>query len=261
MTESPPHPEDATLFDLVDGTLDTGRTAEVQAHLEHCSACAAFVEAAREGAAALHQAAVTMPADTAERLQLAVADAWDQQHSTASPPVEIAVAAPQPAMPPATSRSRWSRIAMPAVAFAVLALLAGTSVFIVEDRPPSAAKDAAVPNDVQSMSSSGASTTPSDAENVDDDTITREAADGEDALADAAVEAAAPVGPAVSTAKSADLSAPDLAGGAAPTTATTETVPERTCFATTNESRLVLPDGRIPQRIITGPLGILIVCG
>ncbi|MCW2924136.1 MAG: hypothetical protein JWM98_1540, partial [Thermoleophilia bacterium] len=70
---------------------------------------------------------------------------------------------------------------------------------------------------------------------------------------------AAPSGdgaPAADTAGGTAAPVPPVAG--APTDVLAE---DQICIATRDESRLVLPDGRIPRQVVAGPLGTYIVCG
>src|SRR5690606_37983614 len=113
-------------------------------------ACAAFVAAARAGRPPASAAAEQMPEADAARMSAALDLAWEELH----PPAE---AAAKPERVKRERRAGWlGRKLMPVVAFAVLASLAGVSIFYVEDdaapRPSAAAERADSSADVASDS-------------------------------------------------------------------------------------------------------------
>lgn len=287
MDDATRHPDDAVLFDLVEGSLDPEQAELVDDHVAHCSACAALVAAARSGRDAASGGAVELPADRAEQLTLAVRAAWRQrrvdvlaaeQADEDQPVIDSPVTVARPeagdevleSIPTgrALPRSRRARRLVPILAFGVLATLAGTSVYIGEDRPTAPDRATTGGGTVASEGSGG------------DDVESGRTGPAEDATADGAEGADAP---------SSGLEAPVGAGPiegdptastprvtpGAPSDASVELAPEGlietdhgaqgldepTCIATRDERELVLPDGRIPQRIERGPLGIYLVCG
>lgn len=282
------HPDDATLFDLLDGGLDPAREQEVRLHLSRCAACAAFVSAARAGAPETTTAVVQMPSVASDRLHLRMREGWRErmerigaaeQRESPSPGRRRTLRSPQgssrssdlagaPALAPAARPAPrpWRRRLVPVLAFGVLAALAGTSVWVVDEAPaprqggadgesgsvvtePGAGSDeaselASVPDiaaDTATAPSAGgpaASTgapPPADGTPVDDPNV-----DGRTVPADR-------VGP------EAEVAEPP--GGA-------EQFSDGTiCVLTFDETAIELPDERIPQQVLEGPLGLLLVCG
>jgi hypothetical protein len=251
------HPDDEVLFDLANGALDDGTTDLARRHIARCAACAAFVRAATDGAAALVEAVEPMPEQSAQSMHLSINAAWrerrdsiaaDEQSTPVSVNADVALAPLDPeAEPIPLPRRRRARRLLPVLAFAVLATLAGTSVYIGQQT-----------SDDQSVATTTSDST--DAERA------------APALSDAIDHAAAPAAGAADTEGAA---APD---GIAKSTGTdAAAAPENSvpadepydnfiandirCVATRDETELSLPDGRIPQQIIQGPLGIYVVCG
>jgi len=305
MTDSR-HPHDEVLFDFLEGALDVTHTNEVRAHLERCSACAAFVDAARAGA--LRDVVEPMPAAASERMHVALAAAWAERNGAAGvgagAAVDVLTGAEEtgidvasidasgprslrssrrrssrqntsrgPARTPRRDRFRW---VTPALAFGVLALLAGTSVFLVDDDPGGRPSTSAQDRNASTSSDDGVARPPESA-------TSESAPEGDTSASATAAPASAPItgnSPGVAGMTEEDDAA---AGGtsdgvqqdAAKSTATgsgadpafpdsqqhPDTYGEPVCVATTDETQLTLPDGRIPQRIITAPLGVLIICG
>ncbi len=153
------HPDDSTLFDLVEDALDPARAELVRTHLSRCAACAAFVQAARAGAPVTSSAVEPMPEAAAANLMGAVTSAWRERVAgiaaaeavqdaseieTTPVPVPDPVSggefagyaptdrAPDAATPErvATPRRRRGRRLVPVLAFVVLGTLAGTSILI-----------------------------------------------------------------------------------------------------------------------------------
>ncbi len=171
------HPDDATLFDLVEEALEPARAEQVRSHLSRCSACAAFVQAARAGAPVTNSAVEAMPLEAAANLHAAVTTAWRERVAgiAAAEATQDAIeTTPVPAPSPAgefagyapadrtgareTSASvppprRRGRRLVPVLAFVVLGALAGTSVLIGDesrqqatiDRDPGSAETANSP--------------------------------------------------------------------------------------------------------------------
>lgn len=161
------HPDDETLFDLVEDTIEPARAAKVRAHLARCSACTAFVAAARAGAPVTSSAVEEMPAEAAANLMGAVTTAWRDRvagiaaaeaaqdagapgagaagSEIATTPVPVpggefagyapandAARATEVGRPSARPRRRARRL-VPVLAFVVLGTLAGTSILIGND--------------------------------------------------------------------------------------------------------------------------------
>ena len=284
------HPDDETLHDLVAGTLDDARSATVRAHLARCAACAAFVQSAASTAQLLAAEAVeTMPAAAAERLHASVATAWRERvagiaASEAAADADATVPVPVPsagefagyapitpdeqpgAAKAATTKAptRRGRRLVPVLAFVVLGALAGTSYLVGQQQEPGTANDAST-----ATTSGDAGATASEE---------RDAAMSPEAVAPP--EAGAPVAGDVATGTAvepgsveSDKAAADAAaGGVVDSAAPTAPLPppsdyddfveqDRLCIATRDEAQLMLPDGRIPQQIVRGPLGTYLVCG
>jgi hypothetical protein len=292
MSNEPGHPDDATLFDLLEGALDPAREPGVIAHLERCAACAAFVDAARAGAPETTTAVVAMPEPAAERMRLRLAEGWRERtaaiaaaeaRADAAAPAPITVPPPQPLpdadadlipprlTPPSTSRQArggWRRALVPALAFAVLATLAGTSIWVGQHSTAPATRsagDAATATSGDSFASSDAAAPGSD-----------EAASG-GAAAPAVGAAGSPAEvapqPATGETSSQDLDgrtvtippeATDKAAedAVAPPVGYTDIVAGELCTVAFSRLQLVLPDGRIPQQVFgPGPFGTFVVCG
>lgn len=270
------HPDDETLFDLIDGSLDPAREQQVVVHLSRCAACAAFVSAARVGAPDTTTAVVQMPSAASERLHLRMREGWRERMERIGAAEEV-VAPDGVLIPPRVDdahmpgRERpaprpWRRRLVPVLAFGVLAALAGTSVWVVDETPaprqgsvdaesgsvvaePGAGSDeaselASVPDiaaDTATAPSAGgpaASTgapPPADGATVDDPNV-----DGRTVPADR-------VGPEGEVA--------EPPGGAE------QFVDGTICVLTFDETAIELPDERIPQQVLEGPLGLLLVCG
>lgn len=229
------HPDDEQLFDLVDGALDDAATERVQRHIARCAACAAFVRSATEGAAALDEPVQPMPAAAAEAMHMAIDAEWRARRAVTEPepapepdPDPVPMFAPVPTLEQPRPTRRRARRLLPVLAFAVLATLAGTSVYVGQQ--------------------SGSDSSSSDAKSTESTTSVSEALSsasgaGLETAARAADSAAtaAPVDPSVQLDQGIEL--------------------DRICIATLDETALYLPDGRIPQQVLRGPLGIYVVCG
>lgn len=244
------HPDDEVLFDLVDGSLDDAAADLAQRHLARCSACAAFVRAATDGADALAAPVDPMPAAAAESLHLSINAAWrDRRDAIAADeqatPVLIDVASTplDPATDiPSPPRRRRARRLLPVLAFAVLATLAGTSIYIGQQPAdePTVSVESSAPEPTAAPSS----------ERSTDDARKSLSTESTDADIDAGAVADAAAGAAAS--------APAGVGGDPYDDLMTQ---EFVCIASRDEFDLTLPDGRIPQQILRGPLGIYVVCG
>lgn len=295
------HPDDSTLFDLVEGVLDDARAEAVRTHLSRCAACAAFVNAARAGAPVTETAVEPMPAAAAARLHAAVGTAWRERvagiaateaaedasagsgefagFAPIEPPAAAAdgdVAKRGDAARTAMARPRRARRLVPVLAFVVLGALAGTSLLISDetaDRSTSVeiAQDdggdgAGSATEAESESKSGAAPQAEPSMAPDDDTFS------EDGLADGGIASGgAPAGAPVDGTAERGAAATDSAAGA--DAATSGAVPPPTadyddfvdqtltCIATRDDTQLALPDGQIPTQITRGPFDIYLVCG
>lgn len=330
------HPDDATLFDLVEEALEPARAEQVRAHLARCSACAAFVQAARAGAPVTSSAVEELPAEAAAKLQAAMTSAWRERmaaiaasesaQDASAPGGEFAGFAPtdssatqadaapepEPASAPApasTPPRRRGRRLVPVLAFVVLGTLAGTSVLLGDETAKQASidRDSGAESDNSPMAGSAPEATdiqepalapsagaPSAMEDptgeLDGDDEIRDGdaaspaagASGDAAGTPPADLGARPVGDAETTdadgalsdaAKAARETSGSTGGapGATNDTAVTSVPPpadyeafvdqDRVCIATLDETRLELPDGRIPTQITPGPFGLFLVCG
>ena len=274
----------------------------------------------REGATAIADAVEPMPAPLADRLQAAVAGAWRERRDAiaateraddaamATPTPEAAQAAADddqpliliPTEPPAGAastpratprRSRWRR-AVPVLAFAVLATLAGTSVWLggQDDQAGSARNDAATKSQQSTAGDAEAGgSAPADGEvpganelSMGGDDTAADTTAAPAAAAPAAGDAAAKAGAEGRSSSSTNpdeldpaLQVPPVgdAGDTGPgdvqggldvdgLTETQQAASDgRTCIATLDETNLALPDGRLATLIIPGPLGLYVVCG
>lgn len=300
MQEPTRHPDDATLFDLVEGTLDAAAAAPVREHLGRCAACAAFVSAARAAAPETTAAVVAMPDPAAHRMHLRLSQEWRARvasiaaaealedaripapHAAATIPdddlVPLRPDPPRVVEPPA--RPRWSRRLVPLAGVAVLAGLAGTSVWLGDapSGPGSGAEsggqaatpamdDAAVPGASGEQGAATAGAPPpsglegaAEQQALDAATAPPPAADGAGGGSPGGVEGA--IGGDTAAGSRGAMVEPDAgaAGAPGPPIGYDELVPTQ-CVAAFSEAQLVLPDGRIPLRIVDGPLGIYLVCG
>jgi hypothetical protein len=250
------HPDDELLFDLADGALDEARAEQVRAHLHRCAACAAFVAAATVGAEATTLLVEPMPADAASALDVAMAAAWRERRDAivaaeaeadAADALETVPVAPtSPAAQPSARPRRRARRFVPILAFAVLALLAGTSVYVGQHRTSGGDASTAADEDTTAMP----------AQDADTDTDT-------DTGAGAAAPEASVAPPAREAAEADDLTDVQKAAEDAASSGDYDDFisQERACIATRDQTRLYLPDGRVAQLILTGPLGIYVVCG
>lgn len=162
MDEQTPHPDDATLFDLIEGTLEESRAQEIERHLDACPECGAIVRASLAGSPDEVTPVEQMPEAASVRMHQALAEGWRERvaaiaqaeaeadarvtHVMPQAP-ELApddllarpqelyapAAVDQPAGRPRSRRDRWSRRLVPALAFVVLGALAGTSYYIGQD--------------------------------------------------------------------------------------------------------------------------------
>jgi len=273
MDEFTQHPDEATLYDLVEGLLDPARENEVAQHLETCASCAAFAEAGLAGSNLVDDAREAMPADAAERMMIALDVAWRERHAPAAAPEAVTAVTPMPtaaqaeshvpdetiALSPITSgtipgieepaeterRRRFvprmrARALVPVLAIIVLGTLAGTSWLAGNEQAsnPSERDEATSTMNQDSAVDSGAGTAapasaPESAPSADEGSDSAVSAEGE------ALDSGMDTDP---RAVERDSSSP-------------------ICIATPDETKLVLPDGRIPTRIVRGPLGIYVVCG
>lgn len=284
------HPDDAELFDMVEGTLDPARAAIVDEHIARCAACGALVAAARSGRDATHDVAVELPGGRAEQLRYAVRAAWRERRARVLAGERLADGAVTPMGQPAGERTevleaiptsgppgtRRARRLLPIVAFAVLATLAGTSLYVDDERiaapDRSATEEASAPG--ESSSGPGGDAAPA-APSVgggpiegDPSASTPPVAPGEpsDATTDLAAPPAAgsPEGREATSGGATDSTAGGAgveAGSVAEMEGAAQALAEPICIATLDETALALPDGRIPLRIERGPLGIYVVCG
>ncbi|MCW2928007.1 MAG: hypothetical protein JWM86_1975, partial [Thermoleophilia bacterium] len=216
-------------------------------------------------------------------------------------PIELPLAEATPAaaaslphrVPRRVSRA-WSRRLVPALAFVVLATLAGTSVLLDDDsaapRPQSSgsatAGDSAVPNATSGAGSdevaSGGAAAPVEGEVSAPDANTDVTAAAGGAIAEAARDASAGTstgaGPAAATgdpasgssAKSATVPDPALQGAEGDGTATPpagyddliEPGDTSICVIAFDDAILPnLPGGRIAMLVRPGPFGLVLVCG
>jgi anti-sigma factor RsiW len=125
------HPDDATLFDLLEGALEPAREQDVIAHLERCSACAAFVDAARAGAPETTTAVVAMGEAASERLHLRLAEGWRERMATlaAAEAREDATAAPS-AVPMPSGAAQLSTNTTPSLGPAISLGIPGISTVL-----------------------------------------------------------------------------------------------------------------------------------
>lgn len=297
MRDESGHPDDATLFDLLEGALDPAREQAVAAHLERCAACAAFMDAARAGAPETTTAVVSMPEAAAQRMHLRLAEGWRARVSALAAAEARADAAapttvPLPSMPPISGppptppaprpreRGGWRRLLVPGLAFAVLATLAGTSIWVGQDAsaPSSSAGGARTDAATELAPSQDATTGATDplADTAAPATAVPATAAPVTAESDAAAAAAggsgaaAPEGAAGAAADVDGRTVPIAPGTDArdegiviePPVGYDELVPGQLCAFAFDPSALVLPDGRIPQQVIgPGPLGSYLACG
>ena len=313
------HPDDATLFDLLEGELDAAREQAVIAHVERCSACAAFMDAALAGTPETTTAVVAMPEAASQQLHLRMAEGWRERMAAlaahearadaAVPSIPMPSGAPQPGTPtyrplPTTvpsSRPRrggWRRALVPSFAAAVLAVLAGTSIWIGDDAAApdggKAAEDAKALAEGEPTVVSGGDPTASGvaadtavdpatglpiddaAGGVIDPTAaapgSNEVSAGDPVGEDAGAGGDPGVDPGVSVAPPAEQIdgstvpiAPqdgDSRAAEAPPVGYEQFDVGMLCIAVFDDARLVLPDGRIPQRVEgPGPFGMFLVCG
>jgi hypothetical protein len=301
MSDASRHPADDVLYDLVEGTLDDARAQDVGRHVARCAACAAFVDAARSGAAATSGPIPAMPADAVAALDRAVAGAWrervagiaaaEQVADSVTPPFEtaqlIGVDRPTTAVPVASTEAgrvapqrRRARWLVPALAFVVLGALAGTSWRAGEQRPGAGTDAASKPSAVSADETASTASAPSSVESSapasslpDPSTQAQEAGRAatsapEGVAADTAISSGNAAVGAGSTAGSA-TGAPPLLGDTSLDGIVAPPVKSEggegdgvlTCIATRDETRLYLPDGRVVQLVTSGPLGIYVVCG
>jgi hypothetical protein len=302
-TQPPRHPDDATLFDFAAGELDDATRADVRRHIERCSACSAFLAAATAGSDALQHAVTPLPEPAAHRLQLRVADAWDELHAGELDSIDAAPL--RPARSTSSKRQRrpraraWRRRAVPAMAFAVLAALAGVSFSLVDGgstTSPKAQYDSrATAPATSSPQADGVAGAPSSADPMD--AAPAASSPGGDAGAGAGAaaketEQSASAGAAATSGEPARAPDSDIGLGdgtvppdaTQPQTATSD--PERAtaeaqanaatdspattdgtgayepvCVSGYDASVIALPNGRYPSTTISGPLGIVVVCG
>ncbi|MCW2949803.1 MAG: hypothetical protein JWN41_816 [Thermoleophilia bacterium] len=228
---APRHPDDPTLFDFAADTLDVETRATVRRHIDHCAACSAFLAAAVAGSQALSDVVEPMPEPAVRRLRLTLDHAWSERNDGEPHPAPTVT--PRPARfarggAQAARRSTgWRRRAVPVLALAVVGSLAAVSFSMVNDtavrgdRAPHSTRDRALPRH-----------------------------DGGDSGA-AADESAAV------TAKTVSGAVAQPSAGKAEPSAPSEPV----CGATYDASTLELPGGRYPATVISGPLGVVVVCG
>ncbi len=261
MDDATRHPDDATLFDLIEGALAPADEQRVRAHLSHCAACAAFVQAAQAGAPVTSSAVEAMPHDAAADLHAAVTAAWRERVAGiaateaaqdaadaagdgkfgGSAPVELEP--PAPPAPVAAPRRRRSRRLVPVLAFVVLGTLAGTSLYIGEE-----SSDTSLSEIVQEAEEAGEASMSSG-----EGAMSADEQDTSKVGRDAAVMAE----PSVSGA------ADSAVGGVEPPPAGYDEFidRDRICIVTRDPTQLALLDGRVPMQITRGPLGIYLVCG
>lgn len=304
MDDATRHPDDDVLFDMVEGSLEPDRVQQVERHLSRCAACAAFVAAARSGREAARSARVELPRERADELALALRAAWRErregvlaQERATEPEAETAAIGGQEptevleAIPTTTAlpRTRRGRRLLPILAFGVLATLAGTSVYVGEERavPERAITEEGAtvgdgaPESGGSASEDGAASEDS-GRGVQGATSSAPAGDGPiEGDPTGSVPPVPPGDPSDATAELGTGAVEDDAGGRPSSRAETDggadtaedgsataldgseagEVAESTCIATLDEGALVLPDGRIAQQVLRGPLGLHLVCG
>jgi hypothetical protein len=207
-----------------------------------------------------------VPADAAQRLHPAVAVGWqervagiaaseaaaDARATTVDVPMPAGIAQPPvsstPRPPSAPARPRRARWLVPSLAAAVLAALAGTSIWLGGQPASSpsgvagsgsASKDASRPAPMAAPDVAAPASAP---------------ATGESGGGGAAPPQDS-VGGATGNAKSAVEAVP-------PPDGIDEFVAPSVCVPVFSATApLVLPDGRIPQQVLVGPYGIRLVCG
>lgn len=249
MEDAPRHPDEATLFDLIEGALDPARDAAVRDHVEECAACSEAVTGARTAAAEARSAATPMPEPAAHRMQLRLAAAWRERVSAIAAEearADARAAAPTeaPAAPPTKTtsvehRPPWRRRLVPLLAFVVLAALAGVSISIDEPAPERQADGSRGQEQLEQGSDAGPAPAP-------------------EAGSDAAATSAPPVdGRTVE---------PELSEGVAPDqlepppVGYDEQLEGRVCVVAFRDDAFVLPDGRVVQDVVEGPFGTYLVC-
>jgi hypothetical protein len=259
------HPDDATLFDLAEGALAPGHAGDVARHLDRCAACAAFVETAAAGrAAARDQQLEQLPAPAVDRLAAAFDDAW-HEHAPARAPLAtepLQVDGARPAAP-----SRWQgvrRRAVPVLAFAVLAGLAGVSVTVLE---PSSGGLPGEPSEETAASADdhGARFMSTDPDPAAGQGTTSGGAPAP--RADTDVQAERFDAPAAGSLDEDGYLADDVHAGpeavtipADPATGESELAVPR-CTARFDGLQPLLPDGSLPSWIAHGPGGLVVACG
>ena len=268
------HPDEEQLFDLIEGQLDDATERRVAAHLDWCASCAALAEAGLAGANALDGVVHPMPRAAANGLHAALAVEWDARAGEAQSLADVAEAGSRDAeaAPAATTvesagpvtptlparaprRYRWFA---PALAAAVLAALAGTSIWIGADpsfRSGAHADSTAIAPDggAEGGAAAGGSVAAP---------MAKEAKTAADATS------AAPATPPTADGDYATGSATDVQVTVEPRGDTvdrelgadTGSVAD-TCIASRDPAHLLLPDGSIPTRVAAGPFGIYVACG
>ncbi|MBC7461364.1 MAG: zf-HC2 domain-containing protein [Thermoleophilia bacterium] len=272
MTAPSRHPDDATLFDFAAGELDTQGRAVVQQHLARCAACSAFIAASTAGATALAGVVAPMPEAASNRLRLALDDEWGTLHAGERAPI---VATPLvPARSTRVGRERrpraraWRRRAVPVLAFAVIAALAGVS-FTLVDNPASTPRprDSAPTTTATTATTEGASTSRAGAASEGSSgRIEEQAATATDAAAPTDGGAPATGSPAAATAQAASAELDEQVATGGPVEAPIEYdpatgMPIPVCVAGFDPARIALPGNRSPATVIQGPLGLYVVCG
>lgn len=264
------HPDEATLFDLIEGALPEARAREIEAHLDACADCGALVTAALAGSPDDVTPVTAMPSEAVAKMDAALASAW-RDRTAAIAAAEVATDADRvdtltqtPLIPTAMdlgtsgeqgvaepasrsrARGRRGRRLVPILAFCVLGALAGTSIW-VGTQPGSG-------GDTRSASDEAATSV-----TAKDSSVSGGATAEEFAQREVQPLPSTPETSAVTPEE--DMGAgSDAADGFAPPP-TEQKQEQWLCIATLDETQLYLPDGRVPREVLTGPLGLYLVCG
>lgn len=128
MQPTNPHPTDEQLFDYMGGTLSRAQAVEVSGHISTCLVCAAALRDAQASMPWARGAVAAMPPAAAARMHEALAAEFELRA-----PGRIAASAGTGRGRTATGAGGWRRWLVPALAFGMLAALAGVSVLGLGD--------------------------------------------------------------------------------------------------------------------------------